>query len=230
MAASAFPSASKASGDSAAETATAAVISTRKRYVNERCAGEKQVPPLRFFISVADEEPPVGMTVPLNFAILLACITLVHHFDSSAIDQWFAICGAQGYLGLLGDALDFHLGQRGNDRGDVVTGEGTARHLEHIGLAVAIPAKRFAGDVECVRMLRGYDGYAHINIRKQRQILIVGDAGEFADVAGSKQVQGGRNNRYSALPRAARDSIPGDFDLLPGMEAAHIRFVDESAD
>jgi len=43
-------------------------------------------------------------------------------------------------------------------------------------------------------MLRGYDGYAHINIRKQRQILIVGDAGEFADVAGSKQVQGGRND------------------------------------
>jgi len=192
MAASAFPSASKAFRGLGGRGRDRSGDHYQKRYVNERCAREKQF--LHYGSSSACGRRTSGRNdSPLNFAIFLACITLVHHFDSSAIDQWFAICGAQGYLGLLGDAWTSILVSVANDRGDVVTGEeppatsNTWACRRHPGEALR-GGRRVCPDAPRLRWLRP------LNIRKQRQILIVGDAGEFADVAGSKQVQGGRND------------------------------------
>src|SRR5258708_37956303 len=56
---------------------------------------------------------------------------------------------------------------------------------------------------------------------------VVGGGGGFNNVSGAAQLDGRRDGGDAAIPHSTRDSVPSDFDLLPGNQTTHIRFVHE---
>src|SRR5208282_1572480 len=79
-------------------------------------------------------------------------------------------------------------------------------------------------------MLGGNDGDADVHVRQQTQIVVVDRTRDLAHVTSAAKFYGGGNGVDGAVPDAAGDCIPGDFDFLSFGEAADVRLVDESPD
>src|SRR5258708_9524053 len=56
---------------------------------------------------------------------------------------------------------------------------------------------------------------------------VVGGGGGFNNVSGAAQLDGRRDRGDAPIPHSSRDCVPSDFDLLPGNQTTHIRFVHE---
>src|SRR6185312_4554430 len=102
-------------------------------------------------------------------------------------------------------------------------------HLENVWMIVVLPDS-LAWDGQHVFVFFGNDGDVYVDVGQQLVVMVINYASRFAYVSGAVHFECGGNGIYRALPDAAGNRVPGNFNGLSDREACDVRLVHKGAD